>query len=230
MRQSRLVLFLACLSPFPALCGVIRSPVAVLNTVSDSGSSFSIQNTIDESGLVTPFLSGTDDFTLYDPASKLHSFLATTEWFAPLGVVSATIIYDLGAVYNLPRVAFWNEESAGTQTLTVLTCATSTCASAVTIGTFLPTNNSPNVNSTTIANYTADVFSLGSASGRYVEFLVTGPQAGFTYNSVSIGEVAFDTTTAATPEPSTFVFGLAGLAFLGAKFLSRRRVLPSQAA
>jgi hypothetical protein len=65
------------------------------------------------------------------------------------------------------------------------------------------------------------VLSLTTRSTRYIELVVTGPQAGFQFDGTAMGEIAFDSVTSAVPEPGSL--GLVSAGFGGLLFLLRKR-------
>ena len=224
-KKTFVQILLGLLAVVPLSAGVIIDPVAVLlNTGGDSGSSFGIINTINQSGLSAGYTSGVTNFDTYLATGPSHTYVAAGfEWFATLGVDSSTIIYDLGSAYNIDRLAIWNEESSGIATMSVLACADSACATTSSMGsTSSLTNWAPNSgDSSVVTSYTADVVSLTTRNTRYIELMVTGPQAGSDYNAVSMGEIAFDSVTSAVPEPGSLGLVSAGLG--GLLLLLRKR-------
>ena len=100
----------------PAQASVITSPTGATasSTFIAAGFDFDIGNTIDHSGLSTNFISGVSDFDAYLAGNPMHTSLADhNEWFSQLGVTQASIIYDLGSVKTVDRLALWNEEFSG---------------------------------------------------------------------------------------------------------------------
>ncbi len=202
----------------PLSAGVIIDPTAVTSNVADSGSSYAIINTINQSGLSTGYTSGVTNFDTYLASGPTHTFIAAGfEWFAALGVHSATLIYDLGALYNVDRLAVWNEESSGIASMTVLACSDAACSTTSSMGSTSSLTNW----SSSVTSYTADVVSLTTRNTRYIELMVTGPQSGSTYDAVSMGEIAFDSVTSTVPEPGSLGLVSAGLG--GLLFLLRKR-------
>lgn len=187
--------------------GLIISPVSATAS-SEYDANFSITNTINQSGLSTGFNSGVDDFDTYLASNPTHTLVALgNEWFTPEDVTNATVTYDLGNLFNINRLALWNEESSG-------------------IGSFDISVSTDNINYFNVAsslnpfdnplnNYPAEVFGFGASNARYVRFDVSGcpqPNPG-SFNGCGIGEVAFGTfATAEVPEPASTA-GV-GVAFL----------------
>lgn len=187
--------------------GLILSPVSATAS-SEFSSGYSINYTIDQSGLSTGFNSGVDDFDDYLALNPTHTLIALgNEWFTPDGVTNATVTYDLGNLFNINRLALWNEETSG-------------------IGSFDISVSTDNINyfnvasslnpfDNPLADYPAEVFSFGASNARYVRFDISDcPQpnpGGFI--GCGIGEVAFGTVgTTEVPEPASTA-GV-GVAFL----------------
>ena len=213
----RLVCF--CVAVFvlvaPSNAGAILSPVAMLANSAGEAAPGDAAHVFDQSGLSSTFTSGVTDFATYMAGSPSHTFLYSGfEWFSSLGVHSGFFIFDLGAAYNLLHVADWNDEFSGLTSLTVSTCATAACAAPVAIGGGTPTNWPD-----TVTSYTADVFALSGASSRYLRIDMTGPQALADYDGLSMGEIAFDVTPAAAPEPSSLFLIASGALVFGIRRL-----------
>lgn len=213
-------LAVGCIS-LPAHADQIRSPSSVLsNTGGDFGAGYTIQNAINHSGLSTDFTNGVTNFDTYLAGNPSHSFVASgNEWFTPLDVTSSTIVFDMGAQYNINRLALWNEEFAGINSMSVFTSNDPTFGTSTSVGSFNPTDNPPGV------DYFSQVFTLTSTNARYVELNVTGPNPLTAEgNYVSMGEIAFATTnsTTSTPEPGAIAL-FSSLCISGAALLRRRR-------
>jgi hypothetical protein len=196
----------------PASLGnhVIISPVAATAS-SEFSNVFDIGNTIDQSGLSMGFTSGVTDFDAYLATNPTHTLAAANfEWFTPEGVISATVDYDLGGVYNIDRMALWNEESSGLGQLNILVSQDN--VNFTTIGSNLSPFDNP------FANYPAEVFDIQDSLARYVRLEVSGcpqPDPG-SFVGCGIGEIAFSTreNIPPQPEPAT-ILGLLAVSGLG---------------
>ncbi len=200
---------------------VILSPTAISqNTLGNRDGGVDIGNVIDQSGLSSAFTSGVTDFDTYLGSNPTHSFLASdNEWFAPDGEFLGNIDFDLGAVYDVDRVAIWNEDATGVSRFELITSLDSTFAASTSFGFFSLTNNPRDV------DYLADVISLGAiSSARYVRMSLVGfyPDEQNVADQASLGEVAFSVAAAGdVPEPASLALGALGL--LAAGSLGRRR-------
>ena len=199
-----------------AQAAVIISPVSASAT-SEFSASFDIGNTIDQSGLFSGFTSGVTDFDTYLATDPQHDFIAVdNEWFTSSNVLSAVIDYDLGALRQIDRMAFWNDEFSGVGSIEVEISTDNILFASVASG-LSPTNWAGSVTS-----YGADVFSLGGVhDARYVRLTVSDcPQPDALGPFCGIGEVAFSSVTRSVPEPAALLLlgaGLAGLGFTRAR-------------
>jgi len=211
----------ALLLAFDVNATVILSPTAISqNTLGDRSPGVDIGNVIDQSGLSSAFTSGVTDFDAYLGGNPTHSFVAQdNEWFAPDGEFLGNIDFDLGAVYDVDRVAIWNEDATGVSRFELITSLDSAFAASTSFGFFSLTNNPRD------ADYLADVISLGAvSSARYVRMNLVGfyPDEQNVADQASLGEVAFSVAAANdVPEPASLVLG--GLGLLAAGSIRRRR-------
>lgn len=215
----------------PAQASVITSPTGATasSTFVFSGLDFDIGNTIDHSGLSTNFISGVSDFDAYLAGNPMHTSLADhNEWFSQLGVTQASIIYDLGSVKTVDRLALWNEEFSGFGTGRIAySLDGQTFLSLISISPV----DSPFDGSPSDQPYGAQVFGWETVSARYFRFDVSGcPQPdGDPALLCGIGEVAFSVLAQqaevrgpeAVPEPGTVA--LLALSLVGAGWIGRAR-------
>jgi hypothetical protein len=200
------------------LCAVSQAnATAILSPDSATYSGTSATSTdlmIDRSGLATGFTSGVTNFDTYNPANVEHLYQygggSINEWFAnyPTSGIGE-VVFDLGDLYTVDRIAFWNEDGEGISSVGV-----SFSLDGITYGgveTFKLTDNAWGV------NYTADILALSSFTlAKFVKFnLVAANPADDGYPNLSIGEVAFSVNSP-VPEPATMVlFGAGLLGLLG---------------
>ena len=195
----------------------ILSPIAALAS-NTFGSGFGIGNTINQSGLSSSFVSGVTDFDTYLATNPTHSVAAfNNEWFTESGIHSAQVDYNLGAIYNIDKLALWNEEGSGIGAFDISVSSDNTNFSLLSAG-LTPFNNPQGF------DYLAQVFLFGSTSARYVRFAITGcPQADSGFDGCGIGEVAFSANQgeiSSVPLPAALPLMASALGVFG---LGRRR-------
>jgi len=187
-----------------AHAGTMQGAVSVESNTEWS-STYSATNLIDQNGLSSSYTSGVTDFDSY---VATHSIGASKEWFAAKGTFTDTLVFDLGGLFIVDKIAVWNEEAWGTDSVTISASKDALFSSSTLLGTFLLTDNVSGI------NYLADI--LGSFSpvlAQFFKFDVVGS----TGNSVALGEVAFSTieNVSQVPVPAAIWFmgsGLLGLA------------------
>ena len=123
------------------------------------------------------------------------------------------IFFALIVVVFIDALALWNEESSGIGNLNLLTSLDGVNFAALVSG-LVPTNH-PAI----LQDYAADVFGFGRTFAQYIRLDMSEcPQAGGTFPSCSIGEVAF--RQAPIPEPGAAT--LFGVGFLVVGLVERR--------
>jgi hypothetical protein len=205
-----------------AYAGTIVS--AVSGTIDIGAPGFgTLTETIDQTGLLTGYTSGVTDFDTYIAAGPIHIFpFLGNEWFS--NDTSAQVTYDLGSILNIDKMALWNEDAAGIGTLDLLFSIDNLTFVSLLSG-LAPTNNLLN------NNYLPDVFSFATTSLRYIRLAMSGcPQApDASFQSCSIGEVAFSSVGAEVPIPAALPLLGAALGALGVFGWRKKRGVASTA-
>lgn len=202
-----------------ANANIIINPIGASTTITTIGSSYSINNIWNQSGLSTNYATG-DDFDTYINSNPSHSYYASgNEWISSPNAITGDIILDLGKIYNIDKLALWNEDYQGIHDFTISTSTDG--VNYVQIGGTL-TANQNNIgwdyatNPPVPPDYLAQVFSLASTTlAQFVEIHIIDAysRTGAYFSNVGVGEVAFSGTT--VPEPMTmllFATGIIGLA------------------
>lgn len=194
-----------------AHAATILSPVSATIDAGGPGVG-SIDDVINQNGLLTPFNSGIDDFDAYLSATPLHDRAAPgQEWFSADGHSSATITFDLGQYFRVDGLAWWNDEAAGAGEIEVVILGN-------TVASFVPNNHFQ-----LAMNYAADVAKFAPVVTRYVAVRMKDCPQPETNNPpphrCGVGEAAFSVTT--VPEPSTWAMMIGGFCLIGA--VVRRR-------
>jgi hypothetical protein len=188
---------------------VVLSPVAVTTdlTTYDDDPRFWVTNLINQTGITTPFVSGVTEFNPYF-ANPNQTFATsgdqgTNNWQSKIVFdmgFQGYLDFDLGAVYQVDKVALWNRSVSN---LTVSIRETLN-GPAQEVGNFSIINrqNFP-------FSYGADVLALTATNqGRYVRLTINGiypafVSPGLTFGYIAMGEVVVSALAAGAPARPT---------------------------
>lgn len=203
-----------------AQAGTVVSATAA-TVLSDAGSGL-IEDTFEQFGLLTDYVSGVTDWATYFAANPLHETpFAGGEWFSTRFVPTASVSYDLGSIQSIQGLALWNEDASGIGSLNILGSTDGTNWTTL-LSNLTPTDNV--LTMPTGTPYGADLFNWQATNLRYVKLDMSGcPQPnGSGYEACGIGEVAFHAATP-VPEASTWAMSSLGLALMGVAVARRRK-------
>ncbi len=222
MKKSRLMSAVyACVITtgfFSSANAAILSPTSIIaNTLGELNSDFVDENLINQSGLSSGFISGVTDFDSYlglSPTQSDPSLSGGGGYASSLFTLSGDIDFDLGGVFEIKRMALWNDrdgQSIGSFTLFI--SSDSGFVSSTNLGTFLPTTSLTNP-------VQAEVFDITDGVGQFVRLRINYPQdSGLSI--VNFGELAFDVSVSSVPVPAAaWLFGSGLLGLIG---MARRK-------
>lgn len=189
----------------------------------------SIASTYNQSGLQDTYTSGFTNFDVF-VHNTLHAnqFQAppeegaeSTEWFSDRETTAATVIYDLGIVRYINKMALWNEDYSGIHSLN-LSISENGVDFTDLLSNLAPTNNA------IVEDYAADVFEFQRSAFRFIRLEASGcpqslgenPEEYSAFNACGIGEVAFN-EVAPVPLPGAGFLLIGSLGGLG--LVARRR-------
>ena len=208
-----------------AQAAVILAPtVVVSNSMGEYSSDADIGNAIDQSGLSTSYITGVTNYATYLASSPTHFSAGGHDlfWRSDNGTVTGSIIFDLGDLYSVERLAIWQGESSGAKSSTpnvngiILESSQDLAFSSPSaLGSF---NVDRGLNATA---YPVNDLDLTDSVGRYIRLTITSNYG----NPVrsSFGEIAFGVNS--VPEPSIPL--LLGPALVAVLLKRRRPRLPA---
>jgi hypothetical protein len=198
--------------------GTILSPTAVVssNMGEYDSVSYGFHNMYDQSGLSTPFVSGTTNFDTFVSNGVTHIADDSRSWLSRPGVFNGYVTFDLGGIYDVTKLVLWNGASgisASPNNFSFATSLTSDFSLSTSVGTFTGQG----------ANYDATVYDVTESNARYVRMNIGGNFGNGC--CTAIGEIAFDVGPPAStnvPEPTSVA--LLGLGLIAAFAGARRKL------
>jgi hypothetical protein len=192
--------------------GLIVGPVSASTTM---GEDSPLVHAFDQSGLSAHYVSGVTDFATFT-ASTTHDSEPGNDWISTS--TSGSVTFDLGSLMTIDKVAVWNfgglggVPSFGITQFTLLASVDAGFSSPTTLGTF-----NPSVFTTLNPAQVFDFAPTGAEFFRLQNFSSNGA------SSLGLGEIAFEASASAVPEPSSLaLMGMATAGFAG-HFRWRRR-------
>ena len=183
---------------------VVLSPVSVTTAIPSypNNDTVSVTNMINQSGITTPFVSGVTVFDAYfaNPGQVFATSGngGTNNWQSDTVFDSGYqgfIDFDLGAVYQINKIAIWNR-SISNLTVKVL----NDLAGPEQVGGNFTIFNRQSFN----FSYAVDVLTFTNiCTGRFVRLDINGiyPFQGFSFGTVSVGEVVVSAVPVGAPPP-----------------------------
>jgi hypothetical protein len=162
-------------------------------------------NLIDQSGLSVGYTSGVDNFDAYLAGSPEHNNSTSTVWQSD-SVQTGNVDFDLGGIFLVEEIAFWNIPFNGSAVTQVQLFASNdpTFENAIDLGVFMiPYEEGP-------SSLPAELLDIADTSAQFVRIEVQenfddAPRSGF-------AEVAFGVV----PEPSASLLACTALVVLAA--------------
>ena len=203
--------------------GIIRAPTTIsTGTLGVTNGAGTILGMTNQSGLSGSYTSGVDDFATITTSttSLTHTSSDAVSWLSANSQTTGVITFDLGSIFSVQAVALWMGASGPTAHLNsfnIFSNRTNDFGSSTSIG----GGNNPQGAAQNQQNNAA-VFALTPTDARFVFLQVVSNHGSSSFTS--IGEIAFDTSSAAAvPEPSSLaVFGI-GACVAGVGAARRRR-------
>jgi hypothetical protein len=177
-----------------AEAGVIRQATQVIsNNSTFLGNS---ANIINQSGLSATYTSGVTDFNSF-VSGTTHSGIPQFTGWSVSGLLTAT--FDLGASYDIDRLALWNfNATSSLRGFTLQASNTANFSSFINLGAF-------SVNNGTSSNSPAQTFTFASTNARYFRFINTsnGGTSTTGFSEIVFGQI--DELPVSVPEPSSIL-------------------------
>jgi hypothetical protein len=203
-----LVAVLACFQSQPAaVAGPIYQPVSASTNMGTWLGN--INNTRNQSGITPAYTSGVTDFLNYVGTSGITGFTVNNRWTSNLNTFTGNVNYDLGAIYPIDSLAFWNwggGDPVGINTFSLYADDNSSFTSPTLLG-----------NYSAGSGYGVQVFSFAPQNQQYFRMSIATNHGSTVFSGFD--EVAFGYSL--VPEPGTYV--VAGIGLLGLLLAKRRK-------
>ncbi len=172
-----------------------------------------VTDMLDQSGLSANYVSGVTNFATFTSSGVTHSGGDMNSWLSASGVYSGSLIFDLGAAYNVQQFAMWNGASGISASVARFSLETSLLADfsvSNAVGSFTGHQS----------HYGATVYDMTDTYARYVRMNIAGNFGNGC--CTAIGDIAFDVTQGNNvPEP--IGAALVGLGLVGLGAIRRRK-------
>ena len=171
--------------------------VGPASATTTAGEIWSLEHSFDQSGLSANYVSGVTDFDVFT-ATTTHSSNPGSDY---VSTGFGTVTYDLGQLYLIEELAFWNFGGGSGNGIYAIT-AFDLYGNSTFLGNYNPS----------LGGGLADIYSFGPILAQTIQLDVISSSSSF----FGIGEVAFGVADSnPIPEPTTILLlgvGIAGLA------------------
>ena len=165
-----------------ASADLILSPTSVVsNSMGSFSTALDVGNVIDRSGLSAGFTSGVTNYSTYIAMAPTHmsGLIPNISWQSASGNTTGNLVFDLGDIYNIERLAIWQGGSASiigssvqVHGITLETSEDIAFSSSTNVGSF----NVPRQQG--VSAYSVRDFDLTDSFGRYVRLTIDSNHGG----------------------------------------------------
>ena len=206
-----------------AFSSIIIQPASASTTAGGVSGFVNISHTVDQSGLSAGYTSGVDDFDVYLASNPTHANAPSANRFTSASnEVPGQIDFDLGGTFTIESFASWNmgsssgnPEPSGILDFTLIADDNAGFSSPTVLGSFTASTVGD------FFNMPAQIFTFASTQSSFVRMSITST---VNDSNFSLGEAAFEKSSAVIPEPSTLVlWSLGAIALVGLGWRRRKR-------